>query len=642
MNDSPQRTKLDDLLRDAVDLTARPDFAAWQAAHPEAVDAIRSFPTILKTRRSKMIRIARYCTSAAAVLLVAIGAWWMFFGHGTASAWAQVIDQLAKVHSATCRMSVYEDGHCQETAKILIEGDRVRSEDTEVTCVMDCHEGKVLFLEHAAKRATLHDLQKDSGERAVLGSNPLSDLVKLKDAAAKRQADETVEGVSCHVYRVENPVLLGSKVPWVKLWVDPRSNLPVQVHMVEGSAEGASAVTFNRFRWNEAFDENLLKLAAPQGYTLVDEQERDETKKRGKSVSMQAAVAAWEAAEGARANPGREIRGEEAAKILDMLSRRTKANYKAIVLWSGTYELGMTPAPAPVAVVMIVDFFLENSRDRLRINDRATLAGLAAGPLPLPQPAASRGNAAEPVPEWQEYRWIRTAEYSLRFPVNELRSRVEGLADAGDASGKPFRILYREGSEPTHHFDNVGTWVDPRSFLGGTNGVTYWDGCSARAAALRGERSKYCNDPEFLKRNLLLRERRNAAATEYVLFLRYGGDGDNSHLTEQVFSAEAGFNVTSTRSFSHGRVAKSEKTSYRQEKGIYIPVRIESDSPNHRVSRVFTLKQSKLNEPIDPAMFEMSSLGLRRGDRLADWIERRVQVFDGKQFVPVEQFKSGR
>jgi hypothetical protein len=137
----------------------------------------------------------------------------------------------------------------------------------------------------------------------------------------------------------------------------------------------------------------------------------------------------------------------------------------------------------------------------------------------------------------------------------------------------------------------------------------------------------------------MLREHRNAALTEYVLFLRYGGDAAGSLLVEIVFSSQAGFNVISKRMFSQGRVTESEKTSYRQEKGIHIPVRIEFNGPNHRI---FTLKQTKVNEPIDPAVFEASSLGLRRGDRMADWIEHRVQVFDGKKFVPVEQFKAQR
>ena len=107
MSQSLNPRKLDDLLAGAVDLTARPDFAAWRQKHPEAVDALQSLPTILSKRRSKMIRIARYSTSVALVLFVAVTAWWMFFGHGTAASWAQVIDQIAKVRNATCRVSVH-------------------------------------------------------------------------------------------------------------------------------------------------------------------------------------------------------------------------------------------------------------------------------------------------------------------------------------------------------------------------------------------------------------------------------------------------------------------------------------------------------------------------------------------------------
>ena len=72
--------------------------------------------------------------------------------------------------------------------------------------------------------------------QTVVFTHPLSDLVKLKDAASKRQSDETIEGIRCHVYRVENPVFMGARVSWVKLWIDPGSNLPVQVHTVIGTA----------------------------------------------------------------------------------------------------------------------------------------------------------------------------------------------------------------------------------------------------------------------------------------------------------------------------------------------------------------------------------------------------------------------
>ncbi|MFZ1932823.1 MAG: hypothetical protein WAU84_03670, partial [Thermoguttaceae bacterium] len=106
MSPSPNRSKLDDLLAGAVDLAARPDFSAWRRQHPEAVDSIESLPVILAKRRSKMIRIARYSTSVALVLLVAVGAWWVVFSSGTATAWAQVIEQLSRVRNARCQLSV--------------------------------------------------------------------------------------------------------------------------------------------------------------------------------------------------------------------------------------------------------------------------------------------------------------------------------------------------------------------------------------------------------------------------------------------------------------------------------------------------------------------------------------------------------
>ncbi|MEE8451682.1 MAG: DUF1559 domain-containing protein, partial [Thermoguttaceae bacterium] len=53
------------------------------------------------------------------------------------------------------------------------------------------------------------------------------------------------------------------------------------------------------------------------------------------------------------------------------------------------------------------------------------------------------------------------------------------------------------------------------------------------------------------------------------------------------------------------------------------------------------LKQTQVNEPIDPAVFEISSLGLQDGDRMIDLIENQMHVFDGKKFrlVPAEKFK---
>ena len=71
MNHPHPKTKLDELLAGAVDLRPQPDFAAWRRKHPEAIEALRAIPTVIAKRRSTMIRIVRYSTSAAAVVLFA-------------------------------------------------------------------------------------------------------------------------------------------------------------------------------------------------------------------------------------------------------------------------------------------------------------------------------------------------------------------------------------------------------------------------------------------------------------------------------------------------------------------------------------------------------------------------------------------
>ena len=656
MSPSPNRSKLDDLLAGAVDLAARPDFSAWRRQHPEAVDSIESLPVILAKRRSKMIRIARYSTSVALVLLVAVGAWWVVFSSGTATAWAQVIEQLSRVRNARCQLSVHRGPETTDT--IYIAGDRTRYERPPTIGIADFQKGELLELNTATKKATLRDLVKDSDGRAVRGSNPLADLLKLKDAASKRQPDESIDGVLCHVYRVDKPVFLGWDVPWVKLWIDPRSNLPAQIHTV--IADGQIAVTYHDFRWNEPLDESLFSLVAPKGYELVDATERKKGQKVREANSMQAAVAAIDAADGSQANPGRELHGDDVPKTLDVLSRPIEANYKAIVSWSGTYELKMRPPSLAGVSRVVINFHVEPGRDRLRTDYREIRPPQPPVKSAPPQQHDGFGRIPfPPVPEAREWRWVRTPDHSLQFPMNDLRNQVQGFPQAGSGPDQPFRILYREGPGATH-LASCSTFVDPRSFIGGNGGLSYWKVCSGYASCLRGNGRI---DPDHARKNLVLRQRRNGTATEYVLLIRYRCSDDNDMsanvIGEDVFSSAAAFNVVSHRTFEQGHLVSSEQRTFQQEKGIFIPARIEFQTyqgPNnphgdphskHAMGamtshRIFTLQQTKVNEPIDPAVFEMSSLGLRRGDRVADWIEHRVQVFDGKELVPVERFKSGR
>jgi hypothetical protein len=622
MTHSPQKKKLDDLLTGAVDLRPQPDFAAWRRRHPQAVEALRSLPLVLAKRRSTMNRALRYIASAAAVLiLLAAGAWWMLFSHGASSAWAEVIDRLAQVRSATCNVCV----GCSPMDRIYLEGSRVRIGEPGANRfgVMDFRKGTSLWVNGSAKTALIGDLKKDFGGLFVPGSDPLNDLLQMKTAPAERLPDEQIGDVLCQVYRVTGVAFLGCKVPWVKLWLDPRSKLPVEIHAVIMDRE---AVTLTDFRWNEPLDKDLFELAVPKGYRLVE------------PPGAAALAPAGPAKKGAGAEAGRQIPTGEIAKTLDMLGQRIEANYKAIDSWSGTFDVKERNREGGHVVIThaAVDFFAEPGRGRLRINYRAVepvkMIGLAAN--------------CQPACQWPESRWVRTPEQWLRFPVSGgfPDSAIERFPRAdGPRTGQAPRVLFREPPKAVneHRYQDC---IDPLIFFGECD-RPYWQFCSTTAAALRGQRGARLEEEH--KKRLTLRERRRGAVTEYILSTQVGGGS----AWEKVFSSSAGFNIVSDNILlEQGQPRQTWRYTFRTEKGVFIPSEVEynmyQDDPITKDSsrvptqhRVFTLKTTRVNEAIDPGVFEVQSLGLRRGDRMIDEIENRFLVFDGKTFVPVPRRK---
>ncbi len=627
MSDSHEN-KIDKLLSDAVELRPQPDFAKWCLEHPQAVDALTSLPITRTNRRSKVIRITRYSTSAAAVLIfLAAGAWWMLLSHGARNAWAEAIEQLAQIRSATCSLHTHRGGH-ESVSKAYLEGSRVRVEDTNRFNVTDFLEGKYLWAENSTMTAVIGDMKKDSGELFVLGSNPPNDLMQMKNAPAERLPDEHIGDTLYQVYRVKDTAFMGYKVPWVKLWLDPDSKLPVQIHSV---VVDRIAMTFNDFRWNEPFDKDLLSLVVPKGYKLVPLPGNEEAPK---------AVAPPLSSGAAPKAAGREIPTDEIAKTLDMLGQRIEANYKAIKSWSGTFDVTeiyrhTRGTPYEQTSHSEVQFFAEPGQDRIRINNRAV------------EPVRIVGDAnITPARELPESRWVITPKESFRFFVDERRHRVKGFPHlASPNAGKGFRVLYREPPKAAEQYSLRGC-INPLSFFG--NGRPSWKNCYLTAEIFRGEHGS--DNMEYVKKNAVLRVRPKGADTEYIFTQRFKPVG-SGHIFEWVFSSQAGFNVVSREVRQKGQLVDTQHNKFRKEKGVFIPYEVEINRYDNRSSKdskrlptqhyVYTLKQTQVNEPIDPAVFEISSLGLQDGDRMIDLIENQTHVFDGKKFqlVPAENFK---
>ena len=124
-----------------------------------------------------MIRLARYSMSAAVFLFLAVGTWWMFLSHGARNAWAEMIDQVTQIRSATCTLRRRHSGN----RTVYLEGSRIRVEEPDSFGVIDFAEGRHLRARESTKTATICPINDCRGTSLVLESNPLIDLIRMKN-----------------------------------------------------------------------------------------------------------------------------------------------------------------------------------------------------------------------------------------------------------------------------------------------------------------------------------------------------------------------------------------------------------------------------------------------------------------------------
>ena len=256
-----------------------------------------------------------------------------------------------------------------------------------------------------------------------------------------------------------------------------------------------------------------------------------------------------------------------------------------------------------------VEFFAEPPKGRIRINDR------------------------RPGSPPRESHWVKTPECLLRFSTFELEGDIEGFPHVECLPPKT-RVLRRE---PAKTEDGIGQgYFSPLAFFNGGESAPCWRTCSSWAGTLRGD--KGTDLQQHAENNLVLVERRKGEVTQYVATERYK-TSEIDFVTELVFSSDVDYNIVS-RTFLRRKeqTVYAKQYEFRNEKDIFIPFKVEEKNIEGDET-TYTLTKTELNGPIDPAVFEVSSMGLSEGDRMADWIEHRMSVFDGKQFVPADKFK---
>jgi len=242
-----------------------------------------------------MFRLIRYSGVAAAVALLAVLAGWLFLiNHSAALAFGDVVKNIKNASSVTFVFKMptvikgTKRGVLQQ--KFYIQGDSYRMEIPSaqegvevpadaprawVVVIANAKQKKAIQLDYTTKTAKMIEADEKTWEKMAKElADPIKQLRLLKEQDAERLADEDLNGRKVQVYRLKRKdIFMGltkSKDEIAKLWVDPKSGLPVRIAVGDPSNNDKPFVVFEQFTWNQALDPELFKLEVPKGLTLTN------------------------------------------------------------------------------------------------------------------------------------------------------------------------------------------------------------------------------------------------------------------------------------------------------------------------------------------------------------------------------------
>lgn len=247
-------------------------------------------------RRQLMFRIVRYSSLAAALGFLAIlGAWLLLIDRTATVAFADVIKNVNDAKSVTFVTKIptvvqgTRRGVLQQ--KMYIQGEAYRmeipsaQEDVQappdappayVVMIADWKQKKALQLDYTIKTAKRIEADDKTWEQMAKGmADPIKQLRQLKEQDAERLADEDLNGQKTQVYRLKKKeIFMGltqGADETAKLWVDPKSGLPVRIAIGDPADKEKPFVVLEQFNWNVTLDPDLFKLEVPKGFTLKSE-----------------------------------------------------------------------------------------------------------------------------------------------------------------------------------------------------------------------------------------------------------------------------------------------------------------------------------------------------------------------------------
>jgi hypothetical protein len=274
MNNENHRPAASDILDEAV--------GAWRSAPispgppPELVAAtvgaienrLASLAKVGAPHQRPRRRVLRYLGygSLAAAATVLIGVLLSEFGGGTAAAFEQAIEKVAKSDAARFRVRTKFSSPAEQTSNVIIRGNKLRSDGA-------LGPGTAWIIDWDAKGALIIDTTKRAYQTVdmstggitpidFIGINIRDELLALKSQKAQLTGAEMIAGEMADKYAVRGGTAFHTEGDW-EVWIGRSSMLPVKVTVNTDLRGIRSTRVFESFDWNAKTDAATFAIDPP-------------------------------------------------------------------------------------------------------------------------------------------------------------------------------------------------------------------------------------------------------------------------------------------------------------------------------------------------------------------------------------------
>ena len=215
------------------------------------------------------MRFIRYGSLATAAAVLAAVAFFALTPR-TVVAMDKVLEKVKKVEAVTYTdTQVDRQGYAIEV-KYFSRGQQTRMEirGGKMTYVLDYTKRKALAYSTDLKVFEVYDVTVEDEDTQAMQF--VKEVKRLLGGKAVVDGTEAVDGVKATAFKIDGGTMYNTTADY-KVWVDPKTELPVRISYERKPADESDAMpvkrTFGVFDWDPKLADDLFALDPPKGYT---------------------------------------------------------------------------------------------------------------------------------------------------------------------------------------------------------------------------------------------------------------------------------------------------------------------------------------------------------------------------------------